>query len=89
MPWESEVVDGKIYIGEINRIIRLVDSDGDGVFETKETVAELPADDANLSYSYGPIHKDGYLYMALGSPIHGKKHRQRYRGPGSHNRRQI
>ena len=67
-----EVVDGKIYIGEINRIIKLVDADGDGVFETKEPVAALPADDANLSYSYGPVHKDGYLYMALGSPFAGR-----------------
>jgi len=64
-----KVVDGKIYIGEINKLIRLADADGDGVFETKETLADLPPDDANLAYSYGPIYKDGYLYMTLGSPV--------------------
>jgi hypothetical protein len=64
-----KVVNGDIYIGEINRIIKLKDADGDGLFETKETVAELSPDDANLAYSYGPIHKDGFLYMALGSPV--------------------
>ncbi len=64
-----EVVEGDIYIGDINRIIKLVDSDGDGFYENKETVGELPAgDDASLTYSYGPVYKDGYFYMSLGSP---------------------
>lgn len=34
--------------------------------------AQSRADDVNLSYSYGPLHKDGYLYMALGSPFAGR-----------------
>ena len=62
-----KVVDGKIYIGEINRIVRLADADGDGFYETQETLVPLPPDDSPLAYSYGPLYKDGYLYMALGS----------------------
>lgn len=62
-----KVVNGQIYIGEINRIIRLVDSDGDGFYETLETLVPLAPDDSPLAYSYGPVYKDGYLYMALGS----------------------
>lgn len=62
-----KVVNGQFYIGEINRIIRLVDSDGDGFYETQETLVPLPPDDSPLAYSYGPVYKDGYLYMGLGS----------------------
>lgn len=65
------VVEGKIYIGDLNRILRLEDRNGDGKYETKETVGEFPAKDGWFEYAFGPIHKDGYLYMGLG--VHTKQ----------------
>jgi hypothetical protein len=65
------VVEDRIYIGDLNKIIMLQDKDGDGKFETKEVVGEVPAKDGWFEYAFGPIYKDDYLYMALG--VHTKQ----------------
>lgn len=63
------VVEGRIYIGELDRILKLEDKDGDGRYE-KELVARFPARDGYFEYAFGPVFKDGHLYMGLG--VHTK-----------------
>ncbi len=59
------VVNGDIYVGDIDRIVKLVDKDGDGKFETLQEVGKLPSYSGWFEYSFGPVYKDGKLYMAL------------------------
>jgi hypothetical protein len=59
------VVNGDIYVGDIDRIVKLVDKDGDGKFETLQEIGKLPSYDGWFEYAFGPVHKDGKLYMAL------------------------
>ncbi|MEO7957530.1 MAG: hypothetical protein ABIW76_12655 [Fibrobacteria bacterium] len=59
------IVNGEIYVGDIDRIVKLVDKDGDGKYETQQEIGKLPSYDAWFEYAFGPVHKDGKLYMAL------------------------
>jgi hypothetical protein len=59
------VVDGNIYVGDIDRVVKLVDKDGDGKYETQQELCKLPSYDGWFEYAFGPVHKDGKLYMAL------------------------
>jgi hypothetical protein len=59
------VVNGEIYVGDIDRIVKLVDKDGDGKYETLQEIGKLPSYNGWFEYSFGPAYKDGKLYMAL------------------------
>jgi glucose/arabinose dehydrogenase len=59
------IVNGDIYVGDIDRIVKLVDKDGDGKFETLQEIGKIPSYDGWFEYAFGPVHKDGKLYMAL------------------------
>jgi hypothetical protein len=65
------VVEGQIYIGELDKILKLQDKDGDGKYETKQVIGDFPAKDGYFEYAFGPVFKDGYFYMALG--VHTKQ----------------
>ena len=59
------VVNGDIYVGDVNRIIKLVDADGDGKYEGKVEIGKIPSYDGWFEYSFGPVYKEGKFYMAL------------------------
>ncbi|HKP95229.1 MAG TPA: hypothetical protein VJ385_05675 [Fibrobacteria bacterium] len=65
------VVNGDIYVGDIDRVVKMVDKDGDGVFEEKREIGKLPSYMGWFEYSFGPVYKDGKLYMALASNVQG------------------
>lgn len=75
-------VDGTIYVGDIDRLIKLVDNNGDGYFETKETFAKIPAYNAWFEFAFGPIFKDGKFYMSLCGPVLPGGMSQSAKGPG-------
>jgi glucose/arabinose dehydrogenase len=57
--------DGSLYVGETNRVSRLSDSDGDGVYETVQPLADLPSGGhSTRTIGFGP---DGMLYVSVGS----------------------
>jgi hypothetical protein len=59
------VVDGEVYVGDIHEIVKLVDSDNDGLFDRKQLIGALPSYQGWFEYSAGPVYKDGYFYMAM------------------------
>ena len=59
------VVDNDVYIGDIDRIVKLVDANGDGVYESSVEVGKLPFYSTWFEYGFGPVHKAGKLYMGL------------------------
>ena len=66
-PHGLEFHDGWLYVVEINRVTRLKDADGDGVFETSELVTDnIPGGGGHTSRTlhFGP---DGKLYVSAGS----------------------
>ena len=66
-PHGLEFHDGWLYVAEINRVTRLKDADGDGVFETSELVTDnIPGGGGHTSRTlhFGP---DGKLYVSAGS----------------------
>jgi hypothetical protein len=62
-------VGNDIYVGDIHRIVKLVDANGDGVYESTQTIGDLPSGKGWFEYSFGPVLKDGYLYMGLASAV--------------------
>ncbi len=63
------IVDGNIYVGDIDRVVKMVDKDGDGVYETQQEIGKIPSYMGWFEYSFGPVYKDGKLYMALASNV--------------------
>ncbi len=66
------VVDGSVYVGDIDRVVKMVDADGDGKYEAVKEIGKFPAYQGWFEYSFGPVHKNGKLFMALaGGVSHG------------------
>ncbi len=59
------VVGNDVYVGDIDRVLKLVDANGDGVYESSVEIGKIPSYHAWFEYAFGPVHKDGKLYMAL------------------------
>jgi hypothetical protein len=80
----AAVVNGEIYIGDIDRIVKLVDKDGDGVYETHQEVGKLPAYGGWFEYSFGPVYKDGKFYMAMAGNFDLSGTAEKQLGPDRH-----
>ena len=65
------VVNGTVYVGDIDRIVKLVDKDGNGKYEDMVEIGKIPSYSGWFEYSFGPVHKDGKLYMALAGNVMG------------------
>ena len=76
------VVNGEVYVGDIDRIVKMVDADKDGKFEAKQEVGKLPSYDSWFEYAFGPVHKDGKLYMALAVGVKASGDTIKQMGPG-------
>jgi hypothetical protein len=76
------VVNGDIYVGDIDRIVKLVDNNADGKYETFQEVGKLPSYDGWFEYAFGPVHKEGKLYMALAVGVKMSGDTVRQMGPG-------
>ncbi len=59
------VVDGEIYVGDIDRIVKLENPDANGFFRDKKEIGKLPSYDGWFEYAFGPVYKEGKFYMAL------------------------
>ena len=68
------VVDGELYVAERDRISRLSDSDGDGVFESRSTHAEGWISNNYHHFTFGLDHVGDHLYATLSTSIgtHGQ-----------------
>jgi len=58
--------DGSLYVGETNRVSRLTDTDGDGVYETAQPLTDLPSGGGHSTRTVG-FGPDGMLYVSVGS----------------------
>jgi hypothetical protein len=63
------IVDSQIYVGDIDRVVKMVDKDGDGKYETQQEIGKIPSYMGWFEYSFGPVYKGGKLYMALASNV--------------------
>ncbi len=63
------VVDGELYVAHRRAVERLLDLDGDGFFETHETIGEGWEGWNYHQFSMGLIHRDGKLYTALSTAM--------------------
>jgi len=58
--------DGALYVGETNRVSRLTDDNGDGVYESVQGLASLPSGSGHSTRTIG-FGPDGRLYVSVGS----------------------
>jgi glucose/arabinose dehydrogenase len=58
--------DGSLYVGETNRVSRLTDVNGDGVYEAVQPLADLPSGSGHSTRTIG-FGPDGMLYVSVGS----------------------
>ena len=68
-PQGIKVVDGSIYISEKHRLTKLVDADGNGVYEGKTALATFPFDGNFHEFAFGLLYKDGFFYLNLSVSI--------------------
>lgn len=61
------VREGWVYVAERDRVLRLQDADGDGHFETRETVASGWISDNYHHFTFGPVIVGEKLYATLSS----------------------
>ena len=68
-PMGIKVVDGDIYISEKHQLSRLLDSDANGVYESKDQIATWPFDGNFHEFAFGLLYKDGFFYLNLSVSI--------------------
>ncbi|MEM6391226.1 MAG: ThuA domain-containing protein [Planctomycetota bacterium] len=61
--------DGGLFVAQRDEITRLDDADGDGVFETRKTIASGWISNNYHHFTFGPVFLDGYLYATLSTSI--------------------
>ena len=54
-----EYLDGEIYVCDIDRLVKLVDSDNDGFYETHQEVVDFPQYNGWFEYTFGLRYYDG------------------------------
>jgi hypothetical protein len=60
------VVNGEIYVGDVDRVVKLTNKDAAGVYQGKQEIGKYPSSpDGWFEYSFGPVFKDNKFYMAL------------------------
>jgi hypothetical protein len=60
------IVDGNIYVGDIDRIVKLVDAAGDGIYEGKVEIGKIPYYGVWFEYAFGPVYRKVFeLRMAM------------------------
>ena len=68
-PMGIKVVDGDIYISEKHQLSKLLDSDANGVYESKDQIATWPFDGNFHEFAFGLLYKDGFFYLNLSVSI--------------------
>lgn len=65
-------VGGDIYVGDVDRIVKLTNKDGAGMYQGKQEIGKFPSSsDGWFEYSFGPVLKAGRFYMALAVHVDG------------------
>ena len=57
-------VGNDVYVGDADKIVKLNDANNDGVYEGVTKIGDIPDGHGWFECSFGPVHKDGYLYVA-------------------------
>jgi hypothetical protein len=66
-----EVVDGEIYVLDLDRIVHLEDNNNDGFYETHETFGEVPYNYEWFGYAAGPVYVNDTLFITTFSGVQG------------------
>ena len=64
-PQGVQVVDGDIYVSTKAGLDKLIDTDGDGFFESSARVATWPNGNNFHEFAFGLLYRDGFFYVAL------------------------
>jgi type 1 glutamine amidotransferase len=62
-------VDGALYVAQRDEITKLEDTDGDGSYETRSTLASGWVSDNYHHFTFGLEHHEGFLYATLSTAI--------------------
>ena len=68
-PMGIKVVDGDIYVSEKHQLSKLLDSDANGAYESKDTIATWPFDGNFHEFAFGLLYRDGFFYLNLSVSI--------------------
>jgi hypothetical protein len=59
------VVNGSIYVGDVDRIVKLTEPDARGMYQGKQEIGKYPSSSNGwFEYSFGPAYQGGKFYMA-------------------------
>lgn len=61
--------DGELFVAQRDELTRYQDPAGDGTFADRSTLSDGWESDNYHHFTFGPIYKDGYLYVALSTSI--------------------
>jgi len=80
-PHSLAFFDGDLYVGDRNRIVRLRDVDGDGVYEQRETfAADIPSSGSHSTRTLVIDERGGKMYLSVGWPCDLCRNRDSERG---------
>ncbi|TDC38475.1 DUF1080 domain-containing protein [Micromonospora sp. 15K316] len=68
-PQGVAVVDGTVYVSQKHELTALRDTDGDGVADTRRTVATWPWGQNFHEFAFGLLYRDGYFHLNLSVAI--------------------
>ncbi len=64
-----KVVDGEIYVSDIDALYKLEDNNNDGFYETKVKIGDIPSYDGWFEYTFGLVYKEEKFWIALASHV--------------------
>jgi hypothetical protein len=65
------IVNREIYVGDIDRLVKLVDENGDGFYETHQLIGAIPHGNGWFEYTYGPVYRNGKFYFTTANHFQG------------------
>jgi hypothetical protein len=65
------ILDDGYYVSDKDKVLKLTDANGDGIFETKATVGRFKFGGTGHEFAFGPAYKDGHFYLALSVQLAG------------------
>ncbi|MBC2932848.1 family 16 glycoside hydrolase [Nocardioides sp. zg-1228] len=68
-PQGIAVVDGEIYVSEKTGLVRLTGEDPQGVFQTRDEIADYPFDGNFHEFGFGMLYRDGKFHVNLSVSI--------------------
>jgi glucose/arabinose dehydrogenase len=69
-PLGMKFIDGELHVSQRTAVTRLRDTNGDGYYETKDTIGGGWVSNNYHQFHFGLIEKDGFAYTTLSTSIH-------------------